>query len=85
MVEIKDIVRTNKFEKEIRSVRGSDWKEKIKKKIKGIIENPAVGKPLRYDLHGERSVRIGPYRLIYSVKNSTLFLLRFDHRKEVYK
>jgi len=85
MVEVIYVVRTKKFEKAIKSIKGSDWKEKIKSKIKKIIGNPALGKPLKYDLHVERSVRIGPYRLIYSVKKDTLFLLRFEHRKKVYK
>lgn len=85
MVEIKQIVRTKKFDKKVKTIKNSDWKEKIKNKIKKIIENPCIGKPLRYDLHAERSIRIGSYRLIYTFKEDTLFLLRLEHRKEVYK
>lgn len=85
MVEIKYIVRTKKFDRETKAIRTSDWKNKIKNKIKKIIENPLVGKPLRYDLHGERTIRMDNYRLIYSVQDDTLYLLRLEHRKGVYR
>ena len=85
MAEIKHIIRTKKFEKEVKSVKNPDWKEKIKNNIVKVIEKPDIGKPLRYELHGEKSIRIGPYRMIYSVEKDTLFLLRFEHRKKVYK
>tara|TARA_Y100000310_G_C20383437_1_gene669268 strand:+ start:276 stop:530 length:255 start_codon:yes stop_codon:yes gene_type:complete len=82
---IKQIIRTDKFERDIKSIKDGQVKEKIKKQIRKILENPETGKPLRYDLHGELSVYIKPFRLIYAVKKETLFLLRFKHRKEVYQ
>ena len=85
MVEITEIIRTKKFEKEIKSIRTKSLKEKIKKQIKKILDNPLSGKPLKYDLKGERTVYVKPYRIIYAVKNRTLYLLRFEHRQEVYK
>lgn len=44
-----------------------------------------MGKPLRYGLKGEWSVRISSYRLIYAVQGDRLILLRFEHRKEAYE
>ena len=85
MVRVEYIVRTKKFDRETKSIKSSDWKNKIKNKIKKLIDNPNIGKPLKYDLHGERTIRIGNYRLIYSVRDKTLYLLRLEHRKEVYK
>ena len=81
---IKKIIRTDKFERDIKSIKDKTIKEKIKKQIRKIIEHPEIGKPLKYDLHGERSVYIKPFRLIYALKEDKLFLLRFRHRKEVY-
>ena len=57
--------------------------QKLKKQILKIIENPNVGKPLKYK-RGERSLYIKPFRLIYSVRGEELILLKFDHRKKVY-
>ena len=56
---------------------------KLKKQIKKIIENPNVGKFLKYR-RGERTLYIKPFRLIYSVRGKEIILLKFDHRKGVY-
>lgn len=84
MVEVKSVVYTHKFEREFKKVKDNKVKEQLKKQIEKIIENPDAGKPLRYDLKGERTMYVKPYRLIYKLEGETLFLLRFEHRKEVY-
>jgi addiction module RelE/StbE family toxin len=85
MVEIKRIVYTEKFERDVKKVRDNLLKERVKDQIRKIAETPEVGKPLQYGLKGERTVRINPYRLIYAVQGDTLILLRFEHRKKVYE
>ena len=85
MVAIRNVIWTDKFERELRKVRDKELKARARKRIKEVVENPEIGKPLRFELKGERSVRIPPYRLIYAVKGDTLYLLRFEHRKEVYR
>jgi len=84
MVEIKNIIFTKKFKNEIRERKDHSTKNKIKKKIKKIIDDPEIGKPLRYDLKGEKTVYIEPFRLVYSIMNNDLYFLRFEHRKKVY-
>ena len=84
MVEIKFVISTEKFEKEFKKIKDKGLKEKLKKQIVKIIENPDFGKPLRYDLKGEKTVYVKPYRLIYKVEGDKLILLRFEHRKKVY-
>ncbi len=84
MVEIKEIVYTQKFERDVRKLRDGLVKEKLEKQIRKIAEDPEAGKPLRYGLKGEWTVRIAPYRLIYAVQGDRLLLLRFEHRKTVY-
>ncbi len=84
MVEIKRIVYTEKFERDVKKVRDNLLKERVKDQVRKIAETPEVGKPLQYGLKGERTVRINPYRLIYAVQGDTLILLRFEHRKNVY-
>jgi len=84
MVEIKFVISTEKFEKEFKKIKDKGLKEKLKKQIVKIIENPDLGKPLRYDLKGEWTIYVKPYRLIYKVEGDKLILLRFEHRKKVY-
>ncbi len=57
--------------------------EKIKKQIKKIIENPEVGKPLKY-YRGERTLYVKPFRLVYAIRQDEIILLKFEHRKNVY-
>lgn len=85
MVVITSVVWTEKFERELRKVKDKELKARVKKQIEEIVGNPEIGKPLRFELKGERSVRIAPYRLIYAMKGDTLYLLRFEHREEVYR
>lgn len=81
---IERIIPTEKFEKDVKKVRDKRIKERIGVEVKRICENPLIGKPLRYGLKGEKTIRIKPYRLIYTVQGSNLILLRFEHRDEVY-
>ena len=78
-----EIICTEKFEKELKKADYS-IKEKALKQIDKIIKNPETGKPLRYNLKGERTIYIKPFRIIYSFFEGTIFFLRFEHRKEVY-
>lgn len=84
MVKVKSVVYTLKFEREFKKVKDNKVKEHLKKQVEKIIENPDVGKSLRYDLKGEMTMYVKPYRLIYKLEGETLFLLRFEHRKEAY-
>jgi addiction module RelE/StbE family toxin len=78
-----DVIFTEKFEKEFKKADTS-VKEKAKKQINKIIEDPETGKPLRYDLKGERTVYVKPFRIIYSYFENTIHFLRFEHRGNVY-
>ncbi len=85
MVEIKAIVYTEKFERDVKKIHDSTLKEKLDQQIRKIAENPEFGKSLRYGLKGELTMRVKPYRLIYAVQGQRLILLRFEHRKTVYE
>ncbi len=82
---ITQIIWSDKFKKEVTKIKDSKLKEKLQKQIQNIVESPQLGKPLRYNLKGERTVYVKPYRLIYAYQGTILYLLRFEHRKEVYK
>jgi len=78
-----NVIYTDKFEHELRKADKS-VKEKAVKQITKIIQTPEIGKPLRYNLKGERTVYSKPFRIIYSFFDNTIYFLRFEHRKEVY-
>jgi len=76
------IIPSNTFKKNIKRLNQFD-RSKIEKQIKKIIENPNVGKPLKYK-RGERTLYVKPFRLIYAVRGDEIILLKFEHRKKVY-
>ncbi len=85
MVTIQNVVWTEKFERELKKIKDRNVKGRVKKQVEKIIENPETGQPLRFELRGERSIQISPYRLIYVVEGDTVYLLRFEHRETVYQ
>ena len=80
---INKVTRSSIFIKQIKRL-DSFLLNKIKKQIVKIIENPEVGKSLKYK-RGERSLYIKPFRLVYAVRGDELILLKFNHRKKVYR
>lgn len=53
-----------------------------------LLENPnRVGKPLRGELTGLHSARVGTYRVVYEISegDNTVRVLYIDHRADVYR
>lgn len=61
--------------------------ERVRRALRAIAEDPYQGKPLKLDLKGKWSWRVGVYRIIYSIERSTLivYVLDIGHRREVYR
>lgn len=61
----------------------------IKKAIetKLTVDPYHFGKPLRYDMKGYRSLRVGDYRVIYRIHEEQIVvvIIDIDHRKDVYE
>jgi len=48
---------------------GKKMQGKINKIIEKIIDNPYLGKPLKYELEGLRSVRVPPFQILLSIQD----------------
>tara|TARA_Y100000310_G_C20530854_1_gene738367 strand:- start:645 stop:887 length:243 start_codon:yes stop_codon:yes gene_type:complete len=77
------IIPSSNFKKAVKHLDGFE-REKLEKQIRKIIENPDIGKPLKYR-RNERCLYVRPFRLIYSKRENELILLKFEHRKNVYE
>ena len=75
MVEIKFIIATDSFEHDVKKIKDKALRGRLQRQIQKVAEDPDLGKPLRYALKGELSVRVKPYRLIYKVEGNKLILL----------
>jgi len=60
-------------------------KRAIEEKL--MIEPLKFGVPLRRNLRGLMKLRVGDYRIIYSINSEivTIYVIKIGHRKEVYE
>jgi mRNA interferase RelE/StbE len=56
----------------------------ILKKIQQLSENPEIGKPLTNKLKGCYKLRVGKYRVIYTLEKKIVNITKIGHRKDVY-
>lgn len=59
-------------------------KEKVEKILIKIINNPEVGKPMRYNRKGTRELYIKPFRLSYAYlpHENKIIILDLYHKKK---
>jgi mRNA-degrading endonuclease RelE of RelBE toxin-antitoxin system len=72
------------FEKTIRKISDARLKAHVKQQIIKVIENPSIGKPMRYSRKNTREVYIPPFRLSYwfDKRKDTLVFLALYHKDE---
>ena len=72
------------LKKTIRKIRDHEIKERVKTQIVKIVNNPSIGKPLRYSRKQTREVYIPPFRLscLYDNRTDTLVFLSLYHKDE---
>lgn len=54
------------FLKKLSKIKHEGIKEQIKKQVEKILEDPEIGKPMRYSRKGTRELYVKPYRLAYA-------------------
>ncbi|MBU1203952.1 MAG: type II toxin-antitoxin system RelE/ParE family toxin [Nanoarchaeota archaeon] len=79
-----NVERDALFLRKVHKIRDNAKKEKVKKLIKKILENPGVGKPMRYSRKGTREVYLAPLRLSYAYieKENKVIFLDVYHKDE---
>jgi len=72
------------FEKQIRKIKNQGLKKRIKLQISKIVENPEIGKSMRFGRKGTRKLYISPFRLsyLYEQDRQRVALLSFYHKDE---
>ena len=62
------------------------YQQSIRLLLRGLKEDPLIGKKLRLELSGKSSIKIGVYRIIYKVneKDKIIYVSTAGHRSTVY-
>ncbi len=63
------------------------WREKIRSAIESRLttEPELYGKPLRRSLKGYRKLRVGDYRIVFRIEDTSVKILAILHRSVAYK
>jgi len=77
------IFYSSEFIKQIKKYN-KDLQVQIMKKLKQLGKNPELGKPLTNALKNNRSIHIGKFRVVYSIKGNEIIIAKVDHRKDIY-
>ena len=81
-VQYHDFVRRHDY-----SALDFEMRARIKRAIESkLMTQPArFGKPLRGSLKGSWKLRVGDYRIIFSIKKQIVYIYGIVHRSTVYK
>ncbi len=61
-------------------------KKKIKNGLAAVLEDPAIGKNLKEDLAGLKSLRVEKFRIIYKPeKSGTISVIAIGPRRTIYE
>jgi len=70
------------FQKSFSKIKDNNLKNKIIKQFEKILQNPSIGKPMKYLRSGTREVYVSPYRLsyLYIEKEDRVVFLELYHK-----
>jgi mRNA interferase RelE/StbE len=81
-----NLVPTKEFLRSLEKLE-KQTNQRVIRSIEDLALNPFLGKPLRGELQGLYSLRVGGYRIIYSINTRKLELILHaaKHRSKVYE
>ena len=76
------VVYEIQFKKLVSKIRDQLLRDKVKKQIQKIIDNPEIGKPMKYTRKSTREIYISPFRLSYKYfrEEDKIVLLDLYHK-----
>ena len=72
------------FLKIFQKIKNNDLREKVRKQIAKIVDNPEIGKPMMHNRKGTREVYVSPFRLSYAYlkEEDKVIFLELYHKDE---
>ena len=79
-----NVIFDEHFQKTISKIKDQEFQKMIKNKIKKIVEDPEIGKPMRNVRKGTREIHSGSFRLSYAYHKDRgiIEFLDFYHKDE---
>jgi len=73
-----------RFEHTIKKIKDQGLKDRVKKQITKVVENPEIGKPMRFTRKDTREVYVPPFRLSYTYlkEEDKIIFLELYHKDE---
>ena len=62
-----------------------DLKRRVRRSLGDILDDPEIGKPLRDELAGLRSCRIGRFRIVYQAITRAIAIVAIGPRRAIYQ
>ena len=87
MIRPRLVVRRLKIPDDVAAlIRGlhPDLKRKVRSALGDIINDPAIGKPLREELAGLLSCRVSRFRIVYRVVRAAIEVVAIGPRRTIY-
>jgi mRNA interferase RelE/StbE len=80
------IISLPRFEKDLAKLK-TETKRRVLSSLSALEASPYSFKELHGSLKGKYTLRIGDYRLIYTIdeKSETVFLMTITHRRHAYR
>ncbi len=75
---------TKRFQKSFEKLDLST-RDRVREAVGHLRTDPHAGKPLKGELAGEWSLRIGDYRVLYTLGRGIVWVETVRHRREVYR
>jgi mRNA-degrading endonuclease RelE of RelBE toxin-antitoxin system len=75
---------SEEFVKIIGKIKDTNTKIRLYKQIQKIVDNPCIGKPMKYSRKGEQEVYLDSFRLYYKYykEEKMLRFIEFSHKDE---
>ena len=62
-----------------------ELKRRVRSVLGDILDDPGIGKPLREELAGLRSSRVGRFRIVYRVTGAVVEIVAVGPRRTIYQ
>ena len=72
-------------EKDIRSISKEEISRIFDKIESDLLKNPFAYPKLKGEFKSLRKFRIGKYRIVYTVNENEIIILKIGHRKDIYR